>query len=464
MILLKATTETLAIITTTTGAIDYSISYADITTSTFAPSTSEGKIITGTTTTVLTAPAGSTQRQVKLIAITNRDPSVTNTIQVQKLISATAYDLTPVVTLLAGQSMQYMDGVGWTYYSVTGSPMQTGIAGGSTNQIQYNSSGSFAGSPNLVWDNTSGTVNIGQGTELPSSPLTMSGNINSTVQSNIQNINAGTSASGDYVATADTGSNTANYVDLGINSSVYSDSGYTISGPLDSYLYSNGGNLTIGTQTDPKTIKFHTGGTLAANLRATISDTGLDIVSGLNNANIPNGINNGNSSAWSQALVAATNYYVAGSALTMPATPKAGMVVGTRFIWRVAMTKTAAGTGAFNIKIYRGTLGTTGDTPDVTQSIGTQTAALDNMIVDVEITVTATGASGSYYWSIIPNNKAASATGFGVTTGTAAYFSGTVTGVAMNTASLIFGLGFYCTLGTPTLTIPHVNGQVFNMT
>jgi hypothetical protein len=52
--------------------------------------------------------------------------------------------------------------------------------------------------------------------------------------------------------------------------------------------------------------------------------------------------------------------------------------------WRVSMTKTAAGTGAFDIIILMGTAGTIGgDTKEVTQSIGTQTAAVDNMTVDV---------------------------------------------------------------------------------
>src|ERR1700712_5478364 len=98
MILLKATTETLQIVTSLTGALDYSISYADITTTTFVPSTNEGKITSATSTTVLSQPAASTQRQVKLITITNVDVSVSNSITVNKVISATAYQVCPDVT------------------------------------------------------------------------------------------------------------------------------------------------------------------------------------------------------------------------------------------------------------------------------------------------------------------------------------------------------------------------------
>lgn len=173
---------------------------------------------------------------------------------------------------------------------------------------------------------------------------------------------------------------------------------------------------------------------------------------------------NGNSSSQSQTVVSGTNYYITGSNITAnPSLPITGMVVGTRFVWRVAMTKTAAGTGTFQIAIYRGTNGSTSDTQDVLQTIGTQTAAVDNMTVDVEVVVTATGASGSYYWSIIPNNKAATATGFGVATGTGAYFSGTVSSVAMNTASLQFGLGFKATTGTPTIAIPFVQANAYKL-
>jgi hypothetical protein len=181
------------------------------------------------------------------------------------------------------------------------------------------------------------------------------------------------------------------------------------------------------------------------------------------NTNLPDGITNSNTTAQSQVTVAGTTYYITGSNLNLPATLITGMAVGTRFRWTVAMTKTAAGTGTFIIGIYRGTNGSTADTLDVAQSIGTQTAAVDNMTVDVEMVVTATGATGSYYWSIIPNNKAASATGFGVAVGPTAYFSGTVSGVAMNTASLKFGLGFRSTTGTPTIVIPQVRAGSYNL-
>jgi hypothetical protein len=462
MILLKATNETLEIATTSIANIDISVSYADITTTTFTPSTNEVKIITATTTTIVAAPAASTQRQIKLITICNIHASTSNTVTVDKDISGTNYNLCSATVLLAGETLQYIDGNGWTHYSSGGTVIQTGSAGGTSGQVQYNNAGALAGSPNFTWDNTNQLLNIGQATILPFNPIAVSGTTNNSVQMNIQNINSGTSASSDYVATSDTGTNTSNYVDMGINSSTYSDAGFTIGGPNDSYVYSNGGNLEFGTQTATKTIKFHTGGTLAANLRATISDTGLDLVNGLSATNVPNGITTANTAIQSQTVVAGTYYYITGSGLAMPATPKMGMSTSTTMQWQFIMQKSAAGTAANSICIYRGTNGSIADTRDVTQSIGTATAAVDTMTVLVTLKVTATGATGSYTWGIACQHKAATGAGFGVLDATP-FFTGTVSGVAMNTASLIFGLGFYNQTGTPTIQVAGLTGIANNM-
>lgn len=161
MILLKATTETLQIVTSLTGALDYSISYADITTTTFTPSTSEGKITTATSTTVLSAPAASTQRQVKLITISNVDASVSNTIIFNKLISATAYQIAPDVTLTPGETLQYIDGSGWTYYAANGTVKSNMFAAGASNSVQFNDGGALGGDTDLTWDKTNNALSLG---------------------------------------------------------------------------------------------------------------------------------------------------------------------------------------------------------------------------------------------------------------------------------------------------------------
>lgn len=184
------------------------------------------------------------------------------------------------------------------------------------------------------------------------------------------------------------------------------------------------------------------------------------------------GILNANYAAQSQTCVSTTKYYVTNSGLYLPATPKAGMSAGssvsspgTIFRWRVVMSKTAAGsTGSFNIVIFRGTNGTNADTADVNQAIGSaSTAVVDTLFLDVQAVVTVTGATGSYFWSITATNTAGASAGFGLVPSTASSWSGTVSSVALNTASLIFGLGFVSTTATPVITVPVVEAQAYNM-
>lgn len=164
MILLTATTDTLTITTTSVADIDYSISYADITTTTFLPGTSEGKIVTAVSTTVLAAPAASTQRQIKLITITNRHASIANTALVKKVKSGPAdFNQTPTVTLLAGETMQYVDGQGWVYYSVTGAIKAQQTAAGSNSQVQLNANGVLTGDPGLTYDQTNDILGLNNG-------------------------------------------------------------------------------------------------------------------------------------------------------------------------------------------------------------------------------------------------------------------------------------------------------------
>jgi len=98
-------------------------------------------------------------------------------------------------------------------------------------------------------------------------------NSNSYSQINAQNTNSGTYASTDVIMTADNGTDTQNYIDVGINSSTYAASAYSITGPNDAYVYTQGKNLAIGTATNAN-ILFHTGGTLASNERVRITSSG----------------------------------------------------------------------------------------------------------------------------------------------------------------------------------------------
>ncbi|HTD93515.1 MAG TPA: hypothetical protein VK644_06880, partial [Chitinophagaceae bacterium] len=100
---------------------------------------------------------------------------------------------------------------------------------------------------------------VDAGTTTSVNAIAAKGTIDSYLQLNIQNKSAGTSASSDIVATANNGSETTNYIDMGINGSAYS--GGVMGAANDGYIYNLGQNLLIGTGTATKSLVFMTGGT-----------------------------------------------------------------------------------------------------------------------------------------------------------------------------------------------------------
>jgi hypothetical protein len=152
---------------------------------------------------------------------------------------------------------------------------------GSNGQFQYNDSGVLAGTNNMVFNNTTGQITIGNSTVNVQVGFTGSanslahfhGNQNAYVQVIMNNVNNGTRSSSDFIAENDLGSETENFVDLGINSSTYNDPAYSAMGAGDSYLYAANNNLTVGTA-DAGILKFITGGTTSSQIRAVIDASG----------------------------------------------------------------------------------------------------------------------------------------------------------------------------------------------
>jgi hypothetical protein len=115
---------------------------------------------------------------------------------------------------------------------------------------------------------------------LPSNPLSIVGSGNTYVQLNIQNRATGTTASSDLVITANNGTDSTNFINLGINNVGYNDPLYNNATGLDGYLFIDGGDLDIGTRTPGKIIEFHAGGTTAEKVIARIDSSGMNMVSG----------------------------------------------------------------------------------------------------------------------------------------------------------------------------------------
>ena len=96
--------------------------------------------------------------------------------------------------------------------------------------------------------------------------------VDSFSQAHFINRSATANASTDVVCTANDGSDSTRYIDMGINGSAYSVGTWTINGARDGYVYTQSDNLAIGTATAAKDLVIFTGGTLAANERARFND------------------------------------------------------------------------------------------------------------------------------------------------------------------------------------------------
>lgn len=96
----------------TTNAPEWTVGYADITSSSFIWGETVG-VFNGTTlVTILGAPAGGAQRQVKTMNFYNKD-SVSHNITVQYIDDVTTYTL-GVFTVAAGKTLAWSYENGWT--------------------------------------------------------------------------------------------------------------------------------------------------------------------------------------------------------------------------------------------------------------------------------------------------------------------------------------------------------------
>lgn len=114
---------------------------------------------------------------------------------------------------------------------------------------------------------------INAGTTTSYNLINAKASINNYLQMNIQNQSSGTAASSDIVATANNGTETANFVNLGINSSGYSATG-VLGGANNAYLYTTGNDFVVGNTTASRSLIFFTGGSASTNERMRINSTG----------------------------------------------------------------------------------------------------------------------------------------------------------------------------------------------
>ncbi|QNF35582.1 hypothetical protein HUW51_23800 [Adhaeribacter swui] len=109
---------------------------------------------------------------------------------------------------------------------------------------------------------------VNAGTTTSVNAIVARGSINSYFQTNIQNTSTGNQASSDVVATANNGTETTNFINMGINGSnyVYQTGNPIITGKAnDGYLLSAGQDFLLVNNNATKDMIFLTGGTAPAN-------------------------------------------------------------------------------------------------------------------------------------------------------------------------------------------------------
>jgi hypothetical protein len=135
--------------------------------------------------------------------------------------------------------------------------------------------------------------------------------VNGYGQLNVRNSLSGTNASGDIVVTTDTGTDTSNFIDLGINNTGFTTTSWTINGALDGYLYTSDGNLSIGAASASKYLSLFAGGTLAENEQVRVTNTGV----GIGTTNVTSKLTVGGDVRVS-GVITATSYIGSASSLT----------------------------------------------------------------------------------------------------------------------------------------------------
>ncbi len=143
-----------------------------------------------------------------------------------------------------------------------------------TQRMKIDSTGNVAIGQNTFDVDNPEKVVINAGVTGSVNALVVKGSIDNYLQFNIKNESTGSSSTSDIVATADNGTETSNYVDLGINGSNYSGSAIETGVANDAYLISAANDFYLVNSSEDKSMLFLTGGTGIANERMRILANG----------------------------------------------------------------------------------------------------------------------------------------------------------------------------------------------
>src|SRR5260221_11737246 len=279
-----------------------SAKYTSFSTNTTAASTDNMLVFTGTAAATLTLPDATTcQGRIYWIKNTSSNSS---TLTIATVSSQTIDGLSSWTVTQTNKAVRLVsDGTNWliTSESLPGNSSGTAWIHGGNNvtSIQKIGTTSNYDLPVItnntevmrIFSNSTGSVSIGSDTLDPYSAEQLRvdggttdnynligayGSRNGYLQFNIQNKNGSGQASTDIVATADNGTESTNYVDLGINSGSYNNgTSSLLNGANNAYLYNKGQDFIIGNASTSKSIIFFTGGDAPSNEKFRINSSGV---------------------------------------------------------------------------------------------------------------------------------------------------------------------------------------------
>jgi hypothetical protein len=119
MLVLATTSDVFQLITSAAGQIDTYATYADVSGTTVTVGRQVQRIGTATTTAILSAPAASTSRNAKRIAVSNNHASITNTVTFQ-FFDGTNTIVFETFTLAPGERFSYSETAGIRVFDSAG--------------------------------------------------------------------------------------------------------------------------------------------------------------------------------------------------------------------------------------------------------------------------------------------------------------------------------------------------------
>lgn len=119
MLLLVSTADKVQVVSSIAVPLEVHATYVDNAAGTITPGRQNTEITTATTADVVGAPASSEQRNVQTLLVRNGHASTSSVVTVRHTDGTTAVDVY-VVTLGAGEMLQYLDGVGLQVLTASG--------------------------------------------------------------------------------------------------------------------------------------------------------------------------------------------------------------------------------------------------------------------------------------------------------------------------------------------------------